>query len=314
MNQDFGVFINPERPSYSLIKEEVMTTERLGFDSVWLSDHVFGLIGSPANPFYECWTTTSALVADTQRVKLGQLVLCNPFRHPSLLAKMGATLDSISDGRLILGLGTGWAKNEFNGYGYLFEKPATRVRRVAEAAQIIRKMWTMKSASFKGRHYEIDNAYCSPKPVQKPHPPIMIAGSGEQLTLKTVARYADWSNFTAWFGSSEEFRGKVDVLSKHCDAVDRDIGEITKSFAVYVLIGEDRVDVEAKEKSFNETMVKRWGADCDRKVPMRGTPEDVIQQIGEYRDAGVDYFIVRFMGGDFKRESAIFAEYVLPEV
>ena len=107
MNQEFGVFINPERASYSLIRNEVQTAEKLGFDSAWLSDHVFGLVGSPANPFYECWTTCSALAADTKKIKLGQLVLCNPFRHPPLLAKMGATLDSISEGRLILGLGTG---------------------------------------------------------------------------------------------------------------------------------------------------------------------------------------------------------------
>ena len=96
MSQEFGVFINPERASYSLIRDEVQTAERLGFDSAWLSDHVFGLVGSPANPFYECWTTCSALAAETERIKLGQLVLCNPFRHPPLLAKMGATLDSIS--------------------------------------------------------------------------------------------------------------------------------------------------------------------------------------------------------------------------
>jgi alkanesulfonate monooxygenase SsuD/methylene tetrahydromethanopterin reductase-like flavin-dependent oxidoreductase (luciferase family) len=197
MNRDIGVFVNPERPHYSLIRDEAVTAERLGFDSVWLSDHVFGLVGSPANPFYECWTTTSALASETRRVKLGQLVMCTPFRHPPMVAKMGATLDSISDGRLILGLGTGWAEGEFKAYGYPFEKPSTRVRRVSEAAQIIREMWTEEKASFKGRHYEIDNAYCYPKPIQKPHPPIMIAGSGEQLTLKAVARYADWSNFTA---------------------------------------------------------------------------------------------------------------------
>ena len=314
MNQEFGVFINPERASYSLIRNEVQTAERLGFDSAWLSDHVFGLVGSPANPFYECWTTCSALAADTKKIKLGQLVLCNPFRHPPLLAKMGATLDSISEGRLILGLGTGWAENEFDAYGYPFEKPATRVRRVSEAAQIIRKMWTEENASFKGRHYEIEDAYCFPQPVQKPHPPIMIAGSGEQLTLKTVARHADWSNFTAWFGSTEAFRGKVDVLSKHCDTVGRDMDEITKSFAVYVLIGEDREEAEAKEAYFNETMAKRWGADFNRKAPLRGTPEDVIGQINEYREAGVDYFIVRFMGGDFEREAKVFADHVLPNL
>lgn len=314
MSEDFGVFINPERASYSLIRDEVLTTERLGFDSAWLSDHVFGLVGSQANPFYECWTTCSALAAETNKIKLGQLVLCNPFRHPPLLAKMGATLDSISEGRLILGLGTGWAENEFDAYGYPFEKPATRVRRVAEAAQIIRKMWTEEKASFKGRHYEVEDAYCFPQPVQKPHPPIMIAGSGEQLTLKTVARHADWSNFTAWFGSVEAFKSKVDVLSKHCDTVGRDIQEITKSFAVYVLIGEDRDEAETKEAYFNETMAKRWGAGFDRKAPLRGTPEDIIGQINDYREAGVDYFIVRFMGGDFEREAKVFADHVLPHV
>jgi len=231
-----------------------------------------------------------------------------------MVAKMGATLDSISDGRLILGLGTGWAEAEFKAYGYPFEKPSIRVKRVSEAAQIIKKMWTEEKASFNGRHYEIEDAYCSPKPVQKPHPPIMIAGSGEQLTLKAVARYADWSNFTAWFGSTEAFSGKVDVLNGHCDVVGRDTGEITKSFAVYVLLGENRSEAEAKEAYFVETMVKRWGPSFDRKAPLRGTPEDVIRQIGEYRDAGVDYFIVRFMGGDFQREAEVFAECVLPDV
>ncbi len=314
MSQEFGVFINPERASYSLIRNEVQTAEALGFGSAWLSDHVFGLVGSPANPFYECWTTCSALAANTDKIKLGQLVLCNPFRHPSLLAKMGATLDSISGGRLILGLGTGWAENEFDAYGYPFEKPATRVRRVSEAAQIIRMMWTEEKASFKGRHYAVQDAYCFPHPVQKPHPPIMIAGSGEQLTLKTVARHADWSNFTAWFGSTEAFSEKVDVLSKHCDTVGRDMGEITKSFAVYVLIGEDREEAEAKEVYFNETMANRWGSGFNRKAPLRGTPEDVISQINDYREAGVDYFIVRFIGGNFEREAKVFAEHVLPNL
>lgn len=314
MSEEFGVFINPERSNYSLIKDEVQTSERFGFNSVWLSDHVFGLVGSPSNPFFECWTTCSALTAETSKIKLGQLVLCNPFRHPSLLAKMGSTLDSISNGRLILGLGTGWAQNEFKAYGYPFEKPATRVRRVSEAAQIIKLMWTNQKASFKGRYYDVEDAYCFPQPIQKPHPPVMIAGSGEQLTLKTVARHADWSNFSAWLGSPKDFSGKVDVLSKHCDKVDRDIGEITKSFAVYVLIGEDRKEAEEKEAYFNETMMKRWGPGFNRNSPLRGTPEDVVSQIGEYREAGVDYFIVRFMGGDFHRESKVFAELVFPEL
>lgn len=314
MSKNIGVFINPERPNYDLIQDEVLTAERLDFDSVWISDHVYGLVGSPANSFYECWTTCSALAVKTSKIKIGQLVLCNPFRHPPILAKMGATFDSISGGRLTLGLGTGWAENEFKGYGVAFEKPSTRVRRVSEAAQIIRKMWTEEKASFTGKYYQVDDAYCYPQPEQKPHPPIMIAGSGEQLTLKIVARYADWSNFTAWFGSTEAFKDKVEVLSKHCESVGRDLDDITKSFAVYVLIGEDKEEANAKEAYFNKTMKKRWGESFDKKAPLMGTPDEVVKQIFEYREAGVDYFIVRFMGGNYEREAKLFADHVFPNL
>lgn len=312
MNQGFGVFINPERINYSDIKTEVQHVEKLGYDSIWMSDHVFGLIGNQKNPFFECWTTLSAIATETTQIKLGQLVLCNPFRHPSLLAKMGATLDSISKGRLILGLGTGWAEEEFKSYGYPFDKPAVRVRKVAEASQIIRKMWTLENPYYIGRYYKVENAYCYPKPIQQPSPPIMIAGGGEKLTLKAVARYADWSNFTAWLGTTKAFRSKVNVMKKYCTKVNRTIEDITKSFATYVIIGDSYSELREKEKYFKKVMVRRWGSGFKQKAPLFGKPDQIIQQISDYRGAGVDYFILRFMGGNFMEEAKFFAKKVLP--
>lgn len=313
MSSEFGVFVSPERPSFDLILHEVQLSESLGYHSIWMSDHVFGLVGDPANSTYECWTTLAALAALTTRIKLGQLVLCNPFRNPALLGKMGATLDNISNGRLILGLGTGWNEPEFKSYGYPYEKPSTRVRRVAEAAQIIRKLWTEERPTFKGRHYTLNEAYCYPKPVQKPHPPIMIGGSGENFTLKMVAKYADMSNFATWMGTQAAFKHKVDVMENYCRKYGRDPNAITKTFAVYVLISTNEKEAESKLKYFRNTMADRWGNRATGiEAPLTGTPEQVIERIHSYNEAGVDMFIVRFMGGDFKGEAELFAEKVLP--
>ncbi|MBN2335119.1 TIGR03560 family F420-dependent LLM class oxidoreductase [Candidatus Bathyarchaeota archaeon] len=309
----FGVFVSSERPSYRDILGDYLHCEELGYHSAWISDHVIGMYSDPGDPRYECWTTTAALAADTSTIRLGQLVLCNPFRHPSLLAKMGATLDSISGGRLILGLGTGWHEGEFRAYGYLYESPATRVRRLDEAAQIIKKMWTEEAPSFEGRHYSIDEAYCSPKPVQRPHPPIMLAGSGEQLTLRTVARHADISNFATWMGSPGDFRHKAGVLRGHCAEVDRDPREITMSWACYTLISGDSGGAEMSLGRYTKNMQTRYGNTAgDRRPPLCGTPDQIIEQVQEYIDAGVRYFICRFMGENFADESRLFAEEVAP--
>jgi F420-dependent oxidoreductase-like protein len=313
MNVDFGVFISPERPSYGDILGDVLHCEGLGYHSAWTSDHVIGMYQNPGDPRFECWTTTTALAADTSTIRLGQLVLCNPFRQPSLLAKMGATLDAISGGRLILGLGTGWHEGEFRAYGYPYEDATARVRRLDEAAQIIKKMWTEEAPSFEGRYYSIEEAYCSPKPVQRPHPPLMLAGSGEQLTLRTVARHADISNFAAWMGSPSDFKHKAEMLSRHCVRSGRDFDEIRLSWANYTLISEDRGGAEMSLDQYTRNMQARYGdAAGDRRPPLRGTPDDVIEQIQAYIDAGVTLFIHRFMGEDFREEARLFAGEVIP--
>lgn len=310
---EFGVFIPPERPSFQDILSDVLHCERLGYHSVWTSDHVIGMYANPGDNRFECWTTLSALAGATSRIGLGQLVLCNPFRHPPLLAKESATLDAISGGRLILGLGAGWHEPEFKAYGYPFESPATRVRRLDEAARIIKMMWTEERPSFRGRYYRIEGAYCAPKPAQEPHPPLMIGGGGEQLLLRTVARHADMSNFAAWRRPPEEYARKRTVLERHCERVGRNPGKIRGSWAAYALVEEG----EREAQRAIEEHTERMSAASDRppesiRPPIAGTPTECIEQIQRYIDVGVSLFIIRFVGEDFQAETRLFAEEVAP--
>ena len=314
LKTEFGVFLSPEKNDFNSILDEAFLCEELGYDSIWISDHLIGMYENPGDPRFECWTTSTALLANTTRIKMGQLVMANPFRHPPLLAKMAATLDNISEGRLILGLGTGWHEGEFEAYGYPYESPRDRVRRLDEAAEIIKKMWTEPSPSFEGDFYRISKAYCAPKPVQRPHPPLMLAGGGEQLTLRTVARYADISNFAAWMGSTKDFRHKINVLNRHCLEVGRDFNEITKSWAAYILISEDEKKAEMDISEYTKNMQIRCGTSSVNRTPrLVGTPENIAAQIESYREEGCELFILRFMGGNQEKELSLFADEVLPE-
>jgi len=310
---DFGVFLSTEQPSFSHILSDVKHCEDLGYHSAWFSDHVLGMYGGPSSNRFENWTLLSALAGTTNRIRLGQLVLCNPFRHPPLLAKMTATLDAISGGRLELGLGAGWHEPEFVAYGYRFEKPWTRVGRLSEAVQIMKMMWTEPSPSFKGRYYRIEGAYCNPKPVQKPHPPILIGGSGEKNMLKVVARYADVCNFPAWQGRPEDYRHKLDVLERYCRRVKRDPSEIRRSWAAFVLISKDAKESEEKIREYVSSRATPRGPPPERLIPpVAGTPEECIKQIQRYVDIGVSFFILRFMGSNYSDEMTVFAEEVMP--
>jgi len=299
----FGVHLNSERLSYQDILKDALMVEELGYHSLWISDHVYGQYGKLDVDRFECWTTVSALAVATNTVRLGQLVLCNPFRHPPLFAKMAATLDVICGGRLEIGLGTGWNKGEFNAYGYPFESPAARVRRLDEAAQIMKKMWTEESPVFKGKYYEIKGAYCRPKPIQKPHPPLMLAGGGEKLTLRSVARHANVCNFASWKGTPEDYRHKLEVLRRHCETVGRNFSEIQKSWSCNVLIVEDENSAKVILKKYKDI-----GGEIP---PIFGTPERCIAQIQRYIDVGVTFFIMRFMGSNFEKQVKLFANNVL---
>lgn len=309
---NFGVFISMEQSSFSEILSQVKLCERFGYHSIWLSDHLIGMYGSLDSNRFENWTTLSALAGATSRIRLGQLVLCNPFRHPSLLAKMSATLDEISGGRLELGIGAGWRELEFKAYGYPFESPTVRIQRLSEAVQIIKKMWTESNPRFEGRHYSIHDAHCFPKPVQKPHPPLMIGGQGEQLMLKLVARHADVCNFSPWMGRSQDYLKKLKVLNRYCKRIGRDPTEIRRSWASYVLINEDEEEAEKELKRYMERRASHSSLPPQRlRPPISGTPTNCLKQIFQYVDIGVSLFILRFMGNNTVSQIKTFAEKVI---
>lgn len=182
----FGVQSLQGMPDYSTLRKVVLECDHLGFDSVWVYDHLQFTYG----PTLECWTVLSALAEATSRIRIGPLVTCNAFRYPSLLAKMAATVDMISDGRVNFGIGAGWHEDEATAYGISFPRAGIRVEMLDEALSIIKKLWTEDKVTFKGKHYSVDNDVCLPKPVQKPHPPILVGGSGDKM-LRLIARHAN---------------------------------------------------------------------------------------------------------------------------
>ncbi len=254
--------------------------EDLGYDSLWVYDHVHN-VPRPANEaVFECWTTIAAISQLTSRIKLGQMVGCCSYRNPALLAKITSTVDVVSGGRLNWGIGAGWYENEYRSYGYEFPKPAQRIRMLEETVEIVKRMWTEPTATFKGEHYEVSRAYCDPKPLQQPHPPVLIGGGGEQLTLRVVAKHANCSNFG---GSPEQFAHKVEVLKSHCSSVGRDFDEIQLTWSPEVFIRPTEDDVTTSGSR------SQWGepAESWRAGNLVGTAEQVSETLQVYVDLGL---------------------------
>jgi F420-dependent oxidoreductase-like protein len=268
----------------------VTSAEEKGFDSFWVMDHFHQLqmMGAPGEPMLEGWTTISALAGVTKKIKLGTLVTGIIYRHPSILAKIGATLDVLSKGRLFMGVGAGWNEEESLAYGIASSFPSIRERldRLEEAIQIIRKMWTDEpTATFIGKYYQIKNAYCNPKPIQRPSPPILVGGEGEKRTLEIVAKYADACNL---FGSPETVKRKLDVLKEHCKKVGRDYDSILKTKLGGVLIDND--EEEAKKRV--NLILKGMSEQQIKEYIIYGTADSVLQQIEMLEKVGIQYFIV----------------------
>jgi len=248
--------------------------------------HQISPVGKQEDPMLEGWTTISVLAGITSRIKLGTLVTGIIYRHPSVLAKMGATLDVLSKGRLFMGIGAAWNQEESLAYGIPFFPNKERLLRLEEAIQIIRKMWTEEpAATFNGKYYQINNAYCNPKPIQKPSPPIMVGGSGERYTLKIVAKYADACNL---FGSTETVKRKLSVLKEHCKSVGRDYNSILKTKLGLIVIDNDKKMVEKRVQQISKVMPKEQVGE----FVIHGTPEDVLKQIELLEEVGVQYLIV----------------------
>jgi F420-dependent oxidoreductase-like protein len=264
--------------------------ENSGFDSFWVMDHFHQIsgVGNREDSMLEGWTTVSALAGITSKIKLGTLVTGIIYRYPSVLAKMAATLDVLSKGRLFMGVGAAWNQEESFAYGIPFPPTKERLLRLEEAIQIIRKMWTEEepAATFNGKYYQINNAYCNPKPVQKPSPPIMVGGSGERYTLKIVAKYADACNL---FGSAETVKRKLSVLKEHCKTVGRDYDSILKTKLGFIVIDNDEKMVE---KRVQQIISKGIPKERVEEFIIYGTPDDVLKQIELLEEVGIQYIIV----------------------
>jgi F420-dependent oxidoreductase-like protein len=248
--------------------------------------HQISVVGKQEDPMLEGWTTISVLAGITSKIKLGTLVTGVIYRHPSVLAKMGATLDVLSKGRLFMGIGAAWNQEESLAYGIPFFPNKERLLRLEEAIQIIRKMWTEEpAATFNGKYYQISNAYCNPKPVQKPSPPIMVGGSGELHTLKIIAKYADACNL---FGSAETIKRKLSILREHCKSVGRDYDSILKTKLGFIVIDNDRETLEKRIQQISKVIPEEQVRD----IITYGTPEDVLKQIELLEEVGIEYLIV----------------------
>ena len=285
-------------------KEIALAAEAAGYDSIWVYDH-FHNVPKPAHEaVFECWTTMAALAEATTTVRLGQMVGCALYRSPSLLAKITSNLDVISGGRLEWGVGAGWYRNEFAGYGVPFPEPKERLGRMRETVEIVKAMWTQPETTYDGTYFQLDRAQCDPKPLQSPHPPVWIGGGGEQVTLRVVARHADWANFG---GQPHEWAHKRDVMKEHCKAVGRDEEEIGKSWSPDLVCRE----TEAELAEFNSM----WGESRDKWVAgnLVGTPEQLTEKIARYVELGCSYFVPWCRDYPDTQSLALLADKVIPE-
>jgi F420-dependent oxidoreductase-like protein len=295
-------------------KNVALTAEKLGFDAGYVYDH---FVPHPSNTltktFFEAYTLLSAVSSVTSKLRIGQVVTCNSYRNPSLLAKMTSTLDAISNGRLEFGIGAGWFESEYNSYGYKFDDPTSRIEQLEESLIIIKKMWENQKSSFKGKHYSITTAICNPKPIQKPHPPIMVGGAGKKL-MKVVARHATRYNHP--FGTPNILEDKIKLLQENCKSIKRNHEEIINSVLLRVLVGKDNDDVKdivSTLKKKNESVAEFITRSKDSIA--LGNPEEVSNYLQQYRNVGINYFIVNFIGLSKSLEMlSLFSKKVRPNL
>ncbi len=286
---------NNPNEQFLFSKNVALKAEKLGYDAGYVYDHFIPYYGNNSNgPFFEAYTLLSAIASATSKLRIGQVVTCNSYRHPSLLAKVTSTLDAISNGRLEFGIGAGWFEEEYISYGYKFENAASRIEQLDESLTIIKKMWKNEKSSFKGKHYSIKNAICNPKPMQHPHPPIMVGGAGSKL-MEVVARHATRYNHP--FGSPKTLEEKINLLKIKCKTIKRDHTEIENSVLLRVLVGKDRDDVKkiiSGLKRKNESITDFILRSSDSIA--LGTADEVADYLERYQQIGISYFIVNFVG------------------
>jgi F420-dependent oxidoreductase-like protein len=299
----------PVERQWDRITETAGLIEQAGYDSIWVYDHFHTHPVPSQESVFEAWTLMAALAATTSRVRLGQMCTCIPYRPPALLAKIAVSVDAISKGRLDVGIGAGWSTHEFRGYGYPFPPAGVRLDMLEEAAQVLKTMWTTDEAHFRGEHYVLDGAITRPRSLQQPHPPLWIAGAGEKRTLRIVARYGDFANFS---GDIDIFRHKSSVLAEHCEAEGRDFSEIGRSVHLMSVIGRDEADLDAKlaiaARRRNSTPAEF------AREHFAVTVDRAIEMMDEFRAEGCSDMILYFYDMGEADSLELFASQVIPRL
>jgi alkanesulfonate monooxygenase SsuD/methylene tetrahydromethanopterin reductase-like flavin-dependent oxidoreductase (luciferase family) len=317
--------VHRDTPCYESLDWETTRTgitraAELGFDAVWAPDHL--MLGRD-HAEYECWSLLAAVAGMTEDVNVGSLVLCNDYRNPALVAKMAATLDVISEGRLELGLGAGWHEPEYEAYGWEYRDGFERLMRLDEGIRLTKRMWGTdpgEGASFDGDHYRIEDAHCEPGPVQDPHPPILVGGTGEEVTLKLVAKHADAWNTDVFNGDVETLEHKTGVIEDHCETVGRDPEEIEYSWDGHVVCTRDEekyerlmdlmTPIQFEDEYTDQPDITRENAD---DYFILGEPAECAAAIEERVEAGVTKFQFWFVDFPDLGGMELFADEVLSQ-
>lgn len=291
MTMRFGIQAGPTDLPFAARCELWQAAERLGYDWASVSDHlaqlaVFG--GRDTDPWLEAWTQLAALAQATTRLRIGTLVSSVGYRNPGILAKIAATLDVISRGRLEFGLGAGYAEAEYRMFGLPFPSTAERLAQLDEALRVCKLLWTQERSDFRGVHFTLDGAVCEPKPLQRPHPPVWVGGMGEKKTLRIVAEHADgWNAFPA---PVDQLAHKLDVLREHCQAVGRDFDSIRKQLVISAIVRPTAEEARAEAQKFAEE--RRIPPDRAAQMAMLGSPEEVAAQLEPYVSLGFDMIVL----------------------
>jgi F420-dependent oxidoreductase-like protein len=283
----FGVQCAQEGASIAELVAFWRHAEALGYDWISFPDHFRPARLAADAPSFETTALLAAVAMSTERVRIGTLTLCNGFRSPAVLAKTLATIDHLSDGRLEVGIGAGWDAAEHRAYGLPFPSAGERVRRLEEAVQVMKALWTEERASFAGRFYLLDDAVCAPKPCQSPHPPIWIGGSGEKLLLRAVARHADGWNVSLL--SPEEHRRKSEILARHCVAIGRDPATIRRSLVATIICGRS----EGEAQDLLARLEATFTGPLHREQNLIGGVETCVERLRAHIALGVTDLIMR---------------------
>ncbi|MBO0777375.1 MAG: LLM class F420-dependent oxidoreductase [Ktedonobacteraceae bacterium] len=272
--------------AYETMTRVAQEAEALSFDSIWLFDHFHTVPRPTQEVTFECWTSTAALARDTKRVRIGQMVTCNSYRNPALLAKMASTVDVLSHGRLDFGIGAGWHEHEYRAYGYDFPDGPTRLKQLRDAVRIIHAMWSEEEAVYEGKYHSVRGAINQPKGAQKPHIPLLIGGGGEQVTLKLVAQYGDACN--VGHQTNEVIAHKFDVIKQHCANVGRDYNSIHRTVLMNCAIAATDEEALAKSQPF----LRNIPMERLRQSALVGTPDAIRKRIQELEEIGTQELII----------------------